>query len=108
MLKVVKEIELSEFSPWGGARHTFDILEDMELLDDLQNFMEEIDAEWTETAINDFLWFEEDYIAELFRYADWDALENAHDAIEERYENECSYDAEMGFNPYMGCYDDDC
>lgn len=108
MLKVVKEMNLEDFEPWSGAVHQFDILYEMDLLGSLQNEMEIMDEEWTDTQINDFLWFDEDVIAKLLGYDDWEEIEAEYKAINQRYDLESAYDIEIGFDPYMGCYSEDC
>lgn len=108
MLRIVTEMSLADFTPWSGAIYTYAVLERLDLLDELESLMEEIDDEWDETAINDFLWFEDDYIAELLGYADWEALEASEDDEEEEDEEEDYTNLEIGFDPYMGCYSDDC
>ena len=41
---------------------------------------------WSDTAINDLLWFERDNIAEWLGFSDWDELENGKDEGEEEEE----------------------
>lgn len=63
---------LSDFKFWSGAvdraskltSENFDTIEDV-LSDMYPNGM-------TDTEVNDFFWFEEDFIAECLGYEDWD------------------------------------
>lgn len=65
MIKIVKEINICEFEAWSGAKDTLDNLDNCGKLDELQELIESMDYDsWTETELNDFLWFEEDYIYE--------------------------------------------
>ena len=43
---------------------------------------------WSDTAINDFLWFETDTIAEWLGYEDWDDLCRKHAGEEEDEDQE--------------------
>lgn len=66
MIKIVEEIyDIREIEFWSGGKDTFEKLEELDLIDELQKFIENMDDEsWTITELNDFLWFEEDYILE--------------------------------------------
>lgn len=66
MIKIVEEIyDIREIEFWSGGKDTFEKLEEQDLIDELQEFIENMDDEsWTITELNDFLWFEEDYILE--------------------------------------------
>lgn len=78
---------LTEFPFWSGARDRTNILtyEQLDRLDDLL-----LDAMgWNETdntpsdaEINDLFWFEEDFIAQMLGFDDWEALER-HNAGED-------------------------
>lgn len=82
-MKIYTEISLKDFDAWSGARQT------METLEKLSNFAEYADCfgelevlfeedmgeDMSETEINDTLWFESDWIAEYFGFADWEELE---------------------------------
>lgn len=77
-MKIYKEISILDFEPWCGAVQTVEELtsDELELVGDC---LEEMDEEgWSETELNDFLWFETDTIAEWLGYEDWEALEKAH------------------------------
>lgn len=74
MLKVYKEIDLCDFEFWGGAKDVAEYLEDDDF-DIIENYLVDSGDEYiTETEINDFVWFEDDYIAELLGYDDFEDL----------------------------------
>ena len=64
MIKIVKEINICEFEAWSGAKDTLDNLDNCGKLDELQDLLLSISETWEKTELNDFLWFEEDYIYE--------------------------------------------
>lgn len=68
-----EEIRPRDFDFWSGARSTADELTD-EDWDVVEDYMECNQSEWDETEVNDFLWFNEDTIAELLGYENWDDL----------------------------------
>ena len=75
------ECDLEDFSAWQGGRDTLDILIDRGDCDEIQQLIEDtfLDELPTETEINDFLWFECDFIAQHLGYDDWDAYENGEE-----------------------------
>ena len=65
------KIEMDDFrtlknNSWSGALDTLKDIEKADKEDELMYFLEEIFADTipTETEVNDFLWFERDYIYE--------------------------------------------
>ena len=65
------KIEMDDFrtlknNSWSGALDTLKDIEEADREDELMYFLEEIFADTTptETEVNDFLWFERDYIYE--------------------------------------------
>ena len=63
------KIEMDDFrtlknNSWSGALDTLKDIEEADKEDELMYFLEEIFADTTptETEVNDFLWFERDYI----------------------------------------------
>lgn len=65
------KIEMDDFrtlknNSWSGALDTLKDIEEADKEDELMYFLEEIfyDTTPTETEVNDFLWFERDYIYE--------------------------------------------
>lgn len=76
-MKIVEHINLADFGFWGGAVNTAMYLtrEDFE---EIECFLEESVPEnnlLTSTEVNDFFWFEEDTIAQLLGYEDFEALQ---------------------------------
>lgn len=64
-MKIYEEKDASCVAFWGGACDNFEILQNKGLLNEFDLLCEEIfEGEASETQINDFLWFEWDYICE--------------------------------------------
>lgn len=76
-MKVSREISITDFHFWSGAQTTVKLLE-LEELKAIQEYIEEIEDEdkiiWTETMLNDFFWFETDWIAEFLGFKDFEDL----------------------------------
>ena len=87
-MKYYVETSLKNFAAWSGGADTKEELTDDEL-DTLESMLEEIEPEegYTDTAINDILWFERDTIAEWLGYEDWDDLERKHRGEEDEEED---------------------
>lgn len=68
-MKYYVEDSLSNFQFWSGGRDRANLLSN-EQLDTVEQMLEEIAPEegWSDTAINDFFWFEFDTIAEWLGY----------------------------------------
>ena len=75
------ECNLENFEAWSGGKDTLNVLIDKDDCDTVEQLIEDIFCGEipTDTQINDFLWFERDYIAEQLGYADWDEYENGND-----------------------------
>lgn len=75
-MKYCVEENLSNFQFWSGGKDRADLLTS-EQLDAVEEMMEEIEPAdgWSDTAINDFFWFEFDTIAQWLGYADEEHLE---------------------------------
>lgn len=76
-MKIVEHINLADFDFWGGAvdRAKYLTKEDFE---EIECFLEESVPKnnlLTSTEVNDFFWFEEDTIAQLLGYEDFEALQ---------------------------------
>lgn len=56
--------DFSEYSPWSGAEDTYEKIVKADKLDELESFLEEYfgDVIPSETAINDLLWFDGEYV----------------------------------------------
>lgn len=65
MFKVQKEISLSEFEAWGGAVSRLEKIIYYEMVDEATDYIIAILGDtFTETELNDFLWFEMDGLFE--------------------------------------------
>lgn len=91
------EKPLSQFEFWSGAKERTDQLT-IEQLDRLDDLLSEA-MEWNETdnipsdtTINDLFWFEDDYIAQLLGFDNWEAFERHNSGEDE--EDETDYDEE--------------
>ena len=77
-MKICTEINLNNFNTWAGANSTKDELtwEELDILEEALNelYPDGLD----ETTVNDILWFETDWIAELLGYSDWEDLIDNH------------------------------
>lgn len=71
--------ELNEYNAfdklWSGGRDTLDDLTVTEVKTVL-DYLEETSGEMTLTDVNDFFWFERDYIANMLGYSEYDELMN--------------------------------
>ena len=82
---MVYQIEeaLENFAAWAGGKATLEALIEKDVCDQVEELIELIGQNIsgennipTATDINDFLWFERDYIAQYLGYKDWDAFES--------------------------------
>lgn len=66
-MKVYKEISLGTFDAWGNAPETLRIVGEANKINELEDLLQECEPAdgWTETAINDILWFESDWIFQM-------------------------------------------
>lgn len=89
-MKIYSEISLENFEAWSGGRDTLDVLIEKDLCDQLEAIIDDIEPEegWSDTAINDLLWFERDNIADWLGFSDWDELENGSEEDEEDEDEE--------------------
>ena len=96
-MKIYKEISLSNFEPWSGAVYMFEKLYNLDKIDELENILNELYPDgMDETELNDFLWFEDDYICELLGIrteedinADIREVQSNMEELRERYAEEC-------------------
>lgn len=67
-MKICKEVDFYELkeNSWSGAIETLNTVEEWGMEDELMDFLEEVfNGEIpTPTEVNDFLWFEDEYIFE--------------------------------------------
>lgn len=85
-MKIYSEISLENFEAWSGAVDTMDTLRNLEaetgdnIFDNLESMIEDIMGDdMSDIELNDFLWFENDTIAEWLGYSDWEELERKAD-----------------------------
>lgn len=79
MIKITEEIDLINFKAWSGGKDTLDDLSSDDI-EKLQSIIEDIYPDgMTDTQLNDLLWFERDWIAEMLGYRSADAMFNHDD-----------------------------
>lgn len=85
-MKYYKEESLDNFEAWSGGKDTLDTLREKGDVDSVECLIEEMsecsEEGWSETAINDFLWFERDTIAQHLGYSNWEEYEYRDDEEE--------------------------
>lgn len=114
-MKIYMETTLERFDAWSGGEDTLEVIREKGFCDTLEAHIEcDIFPDGcTDTELNDFLWFERDFIAELLGFSDWEALENDGEEEEEE-EEDCEFmskeDAEWKDNSnfYDFCTGRDC
>lgn len=74
-MRVYKEVNAQDFDFWAGAKDTVKYLTNEEI-DTIFDLLEESSGEegMSETAVNDFFWFEEDTIAEWLGYESFEEI----------------------------------
>lgn len=92
-MRIYKEIELRNFEAWSGAVDTMETLEKLEdvtnkdAFDTLEFCLDDMGEGMDETEVNDFLWFENDTIADWLGYSDWEELKKVAEGKDElKYE----------------------
>lgn len=71
---VKKEVDAMNFEFWSGGEDTVVELT-LDELETVWNYLEETyEGEMEETQINDFFWFERDFIAEMLGYENFDEI----------------------------------
>lgn len=85
-MKIYTEDTLRNFDFWSGAKDTVKYLTDDEL-DTIENILEDLYPDGMEdTQINDIFWFEDDWIAEMLGYEDFEELMHRDEEEEEEEE----------------------
>ena len=70
------ETTLKNFDFWSGAKDTVKYLTESEL-ETIESYLEDLYPEgMTDTELNDFMWFEDNTIAEWLGYNDFDEIMN--------------------------------
>lgn len=73
-MKIYREIPLTEFEFWAGAKDTVEYLTDFEL-EEIEQILEDLFPEGlSETDVNDIFWFERDLIAEWLGYENFEEI----------------------------------
>lgn len=73
-MKITTETSLKDFEFWSGAKETVEYLTEDEM-SRIEEYLEENYPEGiTETEVNDFFWFEDDKIAQILGYDDFEEL----------------------------------
>ena len=87
-MKITSEISLRNFEGWSGAVDTLNTLTD-DQKDEIEANLEELYPDGMgETRLNDFLWFENDTIAEWLGFEDWEDLERKNSGEDDEEEDE--------------------
>ena len=82
-MKYYVENSLSNFEFWSGAKDRAKVLTESDF-DNIEAQLEDLFPEgMSETDINDFFWFEEDAIAQMLGFSDWEELERDHNKEED-------------------------
>lgn len=75
-MTIKTDTTLKNFDFWSGAKDTVKYLTESEL-ETIELYLEELYPEgMTDTELNDFMWFEDDTIAEWLGYNDFDEIMN--------------------------------
>ena len=78
-MTIKTETTLKNFDFWSGAKDTVKYLTESEL-DTIESYLEELYPEgMTDTELNDFIWFEDDTIAEWLGYNDFNEIMNRNE-----------------------------
>lgn len=64
-MKITKTLDIKNFQAWSGACDTLETIKGENKIDDFEYLCEDIFPNGcTETQLNDFLWFDDEYIYE--------------------------------------------
>lgn len=75
-MRIRYEQRLDEFEFWCGAKYTAKLLKPYEF-ELIENYLDDIYPEGIdETILNDFFWFDEEIIADILGYEDFESLYN--------------------------------
>ncbi len=98
-MKYYVEDSLRNFQFWSGGKDRAELLTD-EQFDTVEQMMEEIEPAdgWSDTAINDFFWFDFDTIAQWLGYANEEHLEKDISQSEVEDAQEWAEDTSTDYN----------
>lgn len=85
-MKIYTEMSLSSFEFWSGAEIIANELTDEQLYTIEQHLEEQYPDGMDDEELNDLFRFEEDYIAQILGYADWEEFMHKDDEDEEEIE----------------------
>lgn len=106
-MKIIHEIDsLTDFEPWSYAVSRYETLT-YEQLQQLDILLEECYPEgMTDTEVNDILWHDSDWVAELLGFRNWEHLERTNNCEYEPIKIQCynidwdiDEDEEAGYLP---------
>lgn len=81
-MKIYTENNLRDFEFWCGAKYTAEHMTDDDF-DTIESILEDMYPDgMDETLINDLFWFEEDWIAEMLGYENFEELVSARNEEE--------------------------
>lgn len=82
-MKIYRECNLTSFEPWSGAVDRYKVFT-YEQLEELEPILEDMNPDgMSETELNDLFWFEEDYLAQLLGFSDFEEMERRNKQKEE-------------------------
>lgn len=82
-MEIYRECSLTNFEPWSGAVDRYKVFT-YEQLEELETILEEMNPDgMSETELNDLFWFEEDYLAQILGFSDFEEMERHNKEEEE-------------------------
>lgn len=92
------KVSLKDFEFWNNARDTRSVLTDSQL-ETIENTLSELYPEGLdEIELNDIFWFEDNWLAEILGYSDFEELRKHN----EEEEDDCEEITDEEFNHLMG------
>lgn len=87
-MRIYKEIDISDFPAWSGARDTLDRVIEAGKCADLEALLVETEPAdgYDEATINDILWFESEWVFNMLGIRDEDEEEEDEEEDEEEEE----------------------
>ena len=82
-IKIYRESDLTDFEFWSGAKDRVKYLTDEDLRQISYILEDSYPEGMTETEVNDIFWFEDDWIAEMLGYENFEELMEARESDEE-------------------------
>lgn len=92
-MKIYSELDLKSFDAWSGAEYTLATLTEHQI-EQLECMLEDAYPDgMSDTELNDLLWFERDWIAQMLGFRDWAELESG-DEEDEEYDDDEEFEEE--------------